>query len=285
VTGTVSFGNYDPITSEEGYGTIPSVGSEIRAQEYRYVVGGVKSNVPSNTINSMRTPIAGVVSVTNPGAAEGGLDEEDIEETKRRGPEILRNRYRAVTIEDYEYLAKEATKAVKKVRCLPPRLITKYDMTAPGDIDKPWTYGGLNRGTGNIYVIIIPDAPLSDPTPMPSEELLQEVSDYLEEKRTVTSKLCVTYPRYLPISVTVNVNVWKQAVDNNLIPDPARDNQFKNDINEKIKKFLHPVLGGPEGKGWEIGQDITIETLFDYIKPSSDIGFISNIGLKDQPPL
>ena len=50
-----------------------------------------------------------------------------IEETKRRGPELLRNRYRAITVEDYEYLAREATTAVKKVRCLPPRLFTQSE--------------------------------------------------------------------------------------------------------------------------------------------------------------
>lgn len=286
VTGTISFGNYDPATSPEGYGTIPPVDSEIRATKYRYVVGGVKSNVPPNTINSIRTPIPGVISVTNPGAAKGGLDEEDIEETKRRGPEILRNRYRAVTVEDYEYLAREATTAVKKVRCLPPRMFTKYDDLS-GEVKEgvPWTFGNLDRSNGSINVIIIPDAPLSDHTPTPSEELLQEVSDYLDERRTVASKLCVTYPRYLPINVTVNINVWKKAVDDQLIPDPNLSDYCKNKIDAAIKEFLHPILGGPDGKGWEVGQHITISTLFDYIKPSSEIGFISSLSIKALKPL
>ncbi|MFZ2498185.1 baseplate J/gp47 family protein [Methanosarcina sp.] len=282
VTGTIGFGNYDPTTSPKGHGTIPITGSEIRAQTYRYVIGGVKSNVAPNTINSMRIRVPGVISVTNPWAGEGGMDEEDIEETKRRGPEQLRNRYRAVTVEDYEYLAKEASQQVKKVRCLPPRLFTEYD-SPKSIIGKPWTFGGLNRDTGNINVIIIPDARLSDPTPIPHDELIQEVSDYLDEKRTITSKLCVNGPRYLPIKVTCKIKVWKQAVDNNLTPDPT-DDKLKNDINGKIKEFLHPVVGGPEGKGWEVGQDITIETLFDYIKPSPDIGFISEIGFTALTP-
>ena len=33
VTGTISFGDYDPATSPEGHGTIPSLGSEIRAED------------------------------------------------------------------------------------------------------------------------------------------------------------------------------------------------------------------------------------------------------------
>jgi uncharacterized phage protein gp47/JayE len=285
VTGKISFGNYDSTTSPEGYGTIPPVDSEIRAQTYRYVEGGVKGNVPPNTVNSMRTYVAGVISVTNPGASEGGFDEEDLEETKRRGPEILRNRYRAITVEDYEYLVKEATPAVKKVRCLPPRLFSQYDCLPSVKIGDPWTFGGLNRSTGNVNVIIVPDASLSDRAPMPSEELIQQVSDYLDERRTLTSKLLVTYPRYLPIHVTVTINIWQKAVDTGLTPDPRKSDQLKDEIKEKIQKFLHPVLGGPEGNGWEVGQDITISTLFDYIEPGSDIGFISDLSINAQTPL
>jgi len=285
VTGTISFGNYDSTISPEGYGTIPPADSEIRAQTYRYVEGGVKGNVPPNTVNSMRTYVAGVISVTNPGAAEGGFDEEDIEETKRRGPEILRNRYRAITVEDYEYLAKEATPAVKKVRCLPPRLFSDYDCLPSAKVGDPWTFGGLNRSTGNVNVIIVPDASLSDRAPMPSEELIQQVSDYLDERRTLTSKLLVTSPRYLPIHVTVTINIWQKAVDTGLTPDPRKSDQLKDEIKEKIKKFLHPILGGPRENGWEVGQNITISTLFDYIEPGSDIGFISDLSINAQTPL
>lgn len=284
VTGVINFGDYDPAISPEGHGTIPPTGSEIRAQTYRYAVGGVKSNVLPDTINYIRTSVPGVIWVTNPQPAEGGFDEENIEKTKQRGPEILHNRYRAVTLEDYEYLAKEVTPAVKKVRCLPPRLFSTYD-SLPGGIeyDEPWTFGGLNRSTGNINVIIVPDSP-SD-RPMPSEDLLQEVSDYLNERRTLTSKLHVTFPRYLSIQVNANIKVWQKAVDDRLTPDPATSKQLNDEINKKIKEFLHPISGGPGRNGWEVGQDITISTLFDYIKPSSDIGFISSLSVQVKEPL
>lgn len=287
VTGTVSFGNYDSTTSPEGYGTIPPVDSEIRAQTYRYVEGGVKGNVPPNTVNSMRTYVAGVISVTNPGAAKGGFDEEDIEETKRRGPEILRSCNRAVTAEDYEYLAREASQGVKKVRCLPPRLFSNYDyITSGASIGDPWNFGGLSRNEGNINVIIISDSkdPVKDPRPKPSEELVQIVSDYLDERRILTSKLLVTGPRYLPIQVYADIYVWREAVDTGLTPDPDRSDELKKETIDKIKKFLHPVCGGPDGKGWEIGQSITISSLFNFIEPSSDIGFISSLKIEAKTP-
>lgn len=287
VTSTINFGNYDSITSPDGHGSIPPAGSEIRAQKYRYVIGGVGGNVPSDTIKVIRTPITGVItSVINLGAATGGSNEEKIEDAKRRGPEVLRNRYRTVTLEDYEYLATEAKTDVKKVRCLPPRLFTSYDTLPAGvSVGDPWTYGGLNRDTGNVNVIIIPEAPLSNPTPMPSEELLQEVSDYLEERRTVTSMLHVTFPRYLPIRVHLDVKVWQKAVDTGLTPDPATSNQLRDEIEAKVREFLHPIMGGPEKKGWEVGHDITLSSLFEFIKPDSEIAFISDLKIEAMTPL
>jgi hypothetical protein len=56
--------------------------------------------------------------VQNRRAAEGGVDGEDIEGAKVRGPIVLRTRDRAVTMEDYEHLAREAAPEVARVRCV-----------------------------------------------------------------------------------------------------------------------------------------------------------------------
>lgn len=274
VTGTIYFGN-------GSHGRIPPAGSEIRGSTYRYVIGGVKGNVPLDTINVIRTPIDDIISVTNLVPARGGSDEETIEEAKRRAPQILRNRYRAVTVEDYEYLAKEASTDVKKVRCLPPRFFTRFDAPKGKSEGDPWTYGGLNRDSGHVNVIIIPDAPLSDPRPMPSEELLQEVSDYLEERRIMTTVLHVTGPKYLPINVAVNIKIWEEAE----ATDPDLRDKVEKDIEGKITDFLHPLSGESDQKGWEVGQNITISGLFEFIQPDPEIGFISEITVQAGIPL
>lgn len=274
VTGTINFGNYHPTLSPDGHGSIPPNKSEIQALTYRYVVGGVKGNVAHSSINIIRTPVDGVTGVTNPSAARGGSDEEPIAETQRRAPELLRNRYRAVTVEDYEYLAREASTNIQKVRCLPPRLFTEDDVLPEGvEIGTPWTYGGLNRSTSSVYVIIIPAAPVTNSRPLPSQDLIQEVFNFLEIRRSVATQLNVTYPRYLPISVRVNIGVWRSAIQNNL----TNITQLEAEVEEKIKLFLHPLWGGLEGNGWEIGQEIAIAELFKVIQPATEIGFISSL--------
>ena len=275
VTGRIDFGNYQPSTSSKGHGTIPPIGSEIQALTYRYVAGDSRGNLPANTIEVIRSPRPGLIAVSNPGPAAGGSDEEPIEETKRRAPEELRNRDRAVTAGDYDFLAREATTDVQKVRCLPERLFREFDSLPAGTVKgDPWTFGGLNRDRGNVNVIVIPSTPLADRTPLPSEQLLQEVADYLDARRVVGTRLHVTYPRYLPINVTANVIIWNQALQSGLVPD--RKN-FMQELRDEIAQFLHPLHGGPQGTGWEIGQAFLVSGLLEFIQPSPEIGFISKI--------
>ncbi len=275
IPGRIDFGNYNPSVSSEGHGTIPPRGSEIRALTYRYVAGDARGNLPANTIEVIRSARPGLIAVTNPGPATGGSDEESIEETKRRAPENLRNRDRAVTVGDYEFLAREATTDVQKVRCLPERLFRAFESLPAGAVKgDPWTFGGLNRDKGNVNVIVIPSAPLTERTPLPSEQLLQEVADYLDARRVVGTRLHVTYPRYLPINVTVNVIIWNQALQSGLVPDLEN---FKQKLRDEITQFLHPLRGGPQGAGWEIGQAFLVSGLLEFIQPSPEIGFISKI--------
>jgi uncharacterized phage protein gp47/JayE len=281
VTGTIRFGNR-PAGASVGYGLIPPTGSEVQALTYRCVAGGGAGNVPPSTVTVMRTPITGIVGVTNPGAATGGSDEEDVESTKERGPQLLRNRYRAVSKADYEYLAREASTDVKKVGTLPPRLWTASDTLPAGvQIGDPWTYGGLNRDTGNVHVIVIPDAPATNARPMPSADLLQEVSDYLDQRRGVTAALHVTFPRYLPIDVQADLRIFRRAIDTRLVASAAA---VEADVRSKIERYLHPILGGVDGNGWEVGQDILISGLLDAIRLDANVGFVASLTIQAGTP-
>jgi hypothetical protein len=281
VAGTVLLGNHDPGQSPEGHGSIPPAGSEIRASRYRYVSSGATANVAAGTVTVPRSTIPGVGAITNTIAATGGTAEEDPAETRRRAPALLRNRYRAVTAEDYEYLVREASRQVSKIRCLPPRLFTTDETPRRENVGKPWNFGGLDRQIGNINIIIVPQAPPEVERPEPTEELLALVMDYLERRRPLTTRLRVVGPRYLPIKVNVDLRVWKRALDTRLISSVR---QLETEIRARIRQYLHPLHGGSDGTGWKIGQDVLISNLFDYIRPDTEIGFISSLTVQAVQP-
>ncbi len=287
VTGEITFGDYDSATEEgkRGHGSILPAGSTITAT-YRYAVGGSAANVGSGMINALRWPVSGIVGVTNLFAATGGADEEPIAETMRRAPESLRTRDRAVTAADYEYLAREANSSVAIVRCLGPRLhgSTDVDKPIPKDAWKagdPWNFAGIDRSPGNVNVIIVPDQGPEIDYPRLPEELRQGVQQYLDERRSLATRLRVLGPCFLPIIANVTVKVWPEAKTQGLVKD---NSAVEQDIKAKLRRFLHPVHGGPDGRGWQVGQSLFVPDVFKAIMPREDIGFIANLEILDDTP-
>lgn len=193
---------------------------------------------------------------------------------------VLRNRNRAVTAEDFEFLAREVTTDVWTVRCLEPRLHTTTN--APfWTAGMPWTFGALDRSPGNVNLIIVPNYGLEIPRPWPSVDLLREVQADLDHRRDLTASLVVTGPRYLPVRVNVVAFVWQSAIDEGHI---ANVNEAYLAIQDKIVRFLHPVHGGLLGQGWAVGQHVFIADIFNFIKPDDHIGFISSLALSAETP-
>ena len=92
----------------------------LRMSRYRYG-GGRAGNVAAGTLDVLRSPIPGVDTVTNPRAAIGGVDAEPLEHARQRASMEIRTRYRAVTAEDFEFLAGEASPRVARAVCLAAR--------------------------------------------------------------------------------------------------------------------------------------------------------------------
>lgn len=276
----VFFGNHDP-ASGRGHGTIPPAGAAVTALSYRYAAGGRRGNVGAGAINTLAQPPAGVTEVRNLASAAGGSDEEPIEEAKARAPLVLRNRSRAVTAEDYEHLAREATTDVRLARCLVPRIHSASNSPTwqAGD---PWTFGSLDRSPGNVNVIVMPDLGPLEPRPAPSKELLQEVQHYLDRRRDLTAALAVGGPRYLPVKVTIDAYVWQRAIDEGRV---AGVNQVYMDIADKVRRFLDPVRGGEDGEGWQVGQSAFIADVYAAVMPDEEVGYISSLTLEAQVPV
>lgn len=285
VTGEIRFGNYNEQTTE-GYGSVPPSGSQIQALSYRYVATGSAGNVASGQVSVLSKPRPGspattITNVTNLGPGLDGADEEPIEDTLRRAPEQLKIRDRAVTADDYEFLGAEASTDVAIQRCLTPRLQTAVGpgATPAWQIGDPWTFGGIIRAPGNVSMIIVPDQGTAVARPEPTRDLIAAVSAYLEPRRDLTAHLQVIGPRYLPVIVSVNLVVWQEALDAG-----ADQDKVEADTLDRIRTFLHPTRGGPDGAGWQVGQPVFTSDLFRAIMPSEDLGYISTLQVKADTP-
>jgi hypothetical protein len=191
-----------------------------------------------------------------------------------------------VTVEDYERLVEAAAPNIRIRRCLTPRLQTA-DLPGPAAGDPPtwrkgdpWTFAGILRAPGSVNMIIVPGHGPDIPRPEPTQEQLRQVRAYLEFRRDLTAQLAVYGPRYLPVVVKVEITLWPEARDAGVIAA-----EVEADTLSKIRLFLHPTSGGPAAKGWQIGQPVLTSDLFSAIAPPDDVGYISLLQVRADPPL
>lgn len=222
VTGEISFGDGES-------GMLPPVlDNNIRVTRYRSG-GGTRGNLPLHSIQQLVSTVPYVQKVTNWVASTGGTEPETDASLLERGPRLARHRGRAVTVEDYEDLAMQASREVARAKCVP-----LYDLKADPDARR--------RRPGRISLILVPNS--SDSKPAPSTDLFDRVLNFLNARRTPMNELVLVGPEYVRVDVSAEVVVAR--------PDVA--SQVELDIMEALERYLHPVAGGARGTGWEYGR-------------------------------
>jgi hypothetical protein len=79
-------------------------------------------------------------------------------------------------------------------------------------------------------------------------------------------------PVYVDITVTATVIVPETVA--------ASEEEIKGKINCILERFFHPISGGPEGKGWEIGQDVLLPQVFDLIQAVEEVRLIQSLDIE-----
>lgn len=236
VRGVISFGNGTK-------GRIPVADAQIKAKRYRYG-GGAQGNVAASTITKLKTSLPYVDSVTNPRSATGGSEAETLEQAKLRAPQQLRTRERAVTAEDFAFLAKHTPGVV---------IHTAYALAQtalhPTSQDFIPTQGA-------VTVVALP-ANHKQALPELSEGQLDAICAHLNSRRLITTELYVTGPRYLPVTqLEVDISA-AQSADLKTVTDTAY---------EILLSYFHPLNGGDKGTGWPFGEDVYLGAIYQLLQ-------------------
>jgi predicted phage baseplate assembly protein len=218
------------------HGKVPPSGAEIAVTGYRHG-GGSTGNVGAGTLTALQRSIPYIGSVTNLREATGGVDPETVENAKLRGPMTLRTGQRAVTAGDYERLTSEASPAVARARCLPP-----------------------NRPAGPVRVLVVPtvdkpaDQLVLDDFAL-TDDLVATISAHLDERRVLGTTVEIGTPYYNGVTVAALV----QALPGR----PAA--QVKQRAVDALYRYVNPVVGGPDGRGWPFDAPLNAATVFQLL--------------------
>jgi predicted phage baseplate assembly protein len=215
------------------HGAVPPKGATLRMTGYHHG-GGSRGNVAAGTLRVLRKGIPGVASVRNEAPARGGVDPETVELGRQRAELELRTRDRAVTAQDFEFLAGEASPRVARARCGRPvagRAIPVYVLPAvPERFPEP-------------------PRPLTFDELTPEKEVLAQVRAHLEERRVLGTSVDVQPVRLRGVQVAVDARVDRFG-------DPLR---VELEIRRALYRFVNPFGGAlaGDGDGWAFGRAVT----------------------------
>ena len=271
-SGEVGFG--PAVRQPEGtvhqYGRVPEAGRAINFARYRHG-GGVKGNLPVDSLRVLTSSLAYIARVTNLRRAAGGRDPETMEEVEARARRELRAQSRAVTREDYEHLAKGASREVARVKCNMPR----------------GGRGHLVPGTVEVLVVPAVSDSLSagDLSPLHVDPALAKtVERTLDENRLLTTILRIREPSYLGVKVRAEI-----------VPaEYAQPEIIAARVEQALRAFLSPLrldtdaeqqdeLMGVEWAGWPFGRDLYVAEVFSLIQRLPGVKHVLDVRLSTRP--
>lgn len=223
-TGTLTFGD-----GQFG-AALPPGFRNVVARVYK-AGGGRAGAVEAGEVKTLLSSAPFVVAATNPERASGGRDAESELAARRRGPEAVRARGRAVTLADYALLAPRAPGAL---------------------VERAHAVGGFHPSfagdaiPGVVAVLVVPPKETEE-KPIPSEATLQAVARYLtREVAPAGVTVVAAAPRYQSIRAEVSV-VLAPEVDTG---------ETVGAILDALDGYFDPLRGGDDGAGWPFGGKI-----------------------------
>jgi predicted phage baseplate assembly protein len=263
VDGTLSFG--PSLLQPEGdvytFGATPPKGGVLRMQRYQYG-GGTAGNLPPGALSVPKSSIPYIAHVTNWQPATGGRNAQSLDDAKLRAPQALRTRTRAVTADDYEFLATQAP-GVARARCLAPG-------AQPG--------GPADPRPGQVFVVILPQVATPQGPHQPEHlrlapELRSAVLANLDEHRVLGTSLDVREPAYLWIAVQATIHVRGTAEGNLRANAQSR-------AEAALTAYLNPYIGGPDGRGWPFGRPLHRSELYGLLQRLPAVEYVDAVEVR-----
>lgn len=242
------------------FGAVPPRGSTLKFSRYQ-CGGGVEGNVPAGALSILKSAIPYVARVVNRREAVGGRNAQTLEDAKLRAPQYLRSRTRAVTADDYEYLACQVP-GVARARCLAAG-------AQPG--------GPTELKPGQVCVVVLPQAdagggPIAPAALTLSAELRNAVFAYLDERRVAGTALEVRGPHYVWVRVEARLRLAETG-------DATAAAEARAAAEQMLYRYLNPLTGGPDGRGWPFGRDLHVSEIYALLQRVPGVEFLEDVRL------
>jgi len=98
------------------------------------------------------------------------------------------------------------------------------------------------------------------------------VKRYLDERRLVGTLLTVTRPQYVELSL--KVTLLRRTI--------GSSDRIRREIEEALRRFLHPLVGGRDGKGWPFGRAVLKTELIHLVEEIPGVEGVDSVQMLDE---
>jgi hypothetical protein len=172
----------------------------------------------------------------------------------------LRQRYRAVTVEDFEQLVLkdwQQGSAIDRVKVLPQRNLESSDKEA--------------NAPSHISLVVVPA------NQGITLEQMTELKTWLTDRTLLTTRLHIVLPNY--VKVNIKADLYPE--------DGANIETIRQNATTQIKAFFAPLKSGTywDGKGWPFGRNVRISEVYAVLDKVSGVDYVKQVEISapDKP--
>ena len=190
------------------------------------------------------------------------LSAETVDRELRQVVGALHRPERAVTAEDYEQLAREATADnPPTLRIGRSRAFVRQNLAAPDDASR------ARNAPGHVTVVAVP----ADEVPeFIAEALRSQVRDHLESRRLLTTRLHVVEPFFLYVRIRATLHLRPEA-----------DEELRataETVLAALQEFGSPGSGGgPQGEGWPFGRALYVSEVYERLERLNGVDYVDGV--------
>ena len=184
----------------------------------------------------------------------------------------LKQPHRAVTEDDFEFLAKQAvlrgsdTINVVRAQCFVGKNLAadEYhrDTDRPGHISVVLIAGETDPSSANKAKILVEEANQST-----YADLTQKVQEDLAPRCLLTTRLHAVSPCYIWFLISGDIRSRSASTLDDL----------QNIATEELDHYFSPFQGGRDGRGWPFGRNLYLSEIVDVLERIPEVDFIENI--------
>jgi hypothetical protein len=122
---------------------------------------------------------------------------------------------------------------------------------------------------GWVTVRIVPQS--AEPRPWASFELRDQVRRFIAARApaAIARHIAVIPALYFPVGADVIVSPRH----------PSLSGRVVDAVKRELARFLHPLTGGPEARGWPFGRDVYASDLCAALEAIEDLDYVDSLSL------